>query len=420
VSKTKTPPAGVLDAILQFNHDRKPGLLRQKLRKMRADPFTFFRGADNLFCADWPDLNPVDPGPDILICGDLHLENFGAQRTTQGDYRYDLNDFDEAIIGPSGFDLTRCAASIILASEQWRLTPSQATGMALAFLENYRKAVRKGAETGSVHEIVPHGGHGPIQEILGSTAIATQAELLAAKTRRKADGRPMIKRSDTALDISRKRFAKVAAALESYGQRVGKPDAFKVHDLVFRIAGVGSLGVRRYLALVEGDGPPQGYHLLDVKEARPSAVAACATGTLPATGDDDAHRVVLAQTILQGHVAIGLDALAIGHRSYRIREMIPIENRSSLDRFRKQPDRLLRAVETAGRLTAWSHLRGARYRPELNRWPELAAWADGPALDAILAAAARFTNRTNREFAEFRAAHRKLDGVPARLNAHAD
>jgi hypothetical protein len=290
--------------------------------------------------------------------------------------------------------------------------------MALAYLENYRKAVRKGVERGSVHEIVPHGGHGPIQEILGSTAIATQAQLLAAKTRAKADGRPLIKRTDTALEVSRKRFDKVAAALESFGKHLGKPDAYKLHDLVFRIAGVGSLGVRRYLALVEGDGPPVGYHLLDIKEARPSAVASFAKGTLPDTEGDDARRVVLAQTILQGHVAVGLDVLAIGHRSYRIREMIPVENRSSLDRFQKQPDRLRRAVETAGRLTAWSHLRGARYKPDLDLWPDLARWAEGPSLDAILAAAARFTERTNREFVEFRTAIDNAGGVPACLHAY--
>src|SRR5208283_2457405 len=88
---------GVLGTILQFNQDRKPELLRLKLRKMRADPFTFFRGADHLFCRDWPELRPLDAGPDVLISGDLHLENFGAHRTTEGDFRYDLNDFDEAV-----------------------------------------------------------------------------------------------------------------------------------------------------------------------------------------------------------------------------------------------------------------------------------------------------------------------------------
>ena len=210
---------GVLVAILEFNQDRKSGLLRLKLRKMRADPFTFFRGADHLFCRDWPELRPLDVGPDVLISGDLHLENFGAHRTMEGDFRYDLNDFDEAVVAPCSLDVVRCATSIILASEQWKLKPSQATGMALAYLENYREAVLKAVESRSVHEIVPHGGHGPIQEILGSTAIATQAQLLKATTRRKADGRPLIRRTDAAVDVSRKRFDEVAAALESHGQR---------------------------------------------------------------------------------------------------------------------------------------------------------------------------------------------------------
>jgi uncharacterized protein (DUF2252 family) len=408
---------GVLDAILQFNQGRKPGLVRLKLRKMRADPFTFFRGADHLFCRDWRELRPLDVGPDVLICGDLHLENFGANRTTEGEFRYDLNDFDEAVVAPCSFDVVRCAASIILASEQWKLKPSQATGMALAYLENYREGVLKGVETGSVHEIVPHGGHGPIQAILGSTAIATQAQLLRAKTRRKGDGRPLIRRTERVVDLSRKRFDKVAAALESHGQRLGKPDAFKVHDLVFRIIGVGSLGVRHYLALVEGAGPPDGYHLLDIKECRPSAVVACAADARVDCEDVPARRVVLSQSILQGHVAVGLDVLRIGHKSYRMREMIPIENRSSLDQFQKEPEKLRRAVEKAGRLTASAQLRGARFKPDYDRWPDLARWAKGPSLDAVLAAAARFTERTNRQHAEFHAATRAAGGTSAAMHA---
>jgi uncharacterized protein (DUF2252 family) len=417
---SKTPSnSGALDAILQFNQDRKPALLRLKLRRMRTDPFTFFRGSDHLFCRDWPELQPLDVGPAVLICGDLHLENFGAHRTPEGDYRYDLNDFDESVIGPCTLDIVRCATSIILASEQWKLKPSQATGMALAYLEHYRTAVLKAVENGSLHESVPHGGHGPIQEILGSTAIATQAQLLKAKTRRKADGRPLIRRTDSVVDIPRKRFDEIAGALDAHGQHLGKAEAFETHDVVFRIAGVGSLGVRRYLALVEGAGPPDGYQLLDIKEARPSAAAGCSTDTLSDIQGDDARRMVLSQTILQGHVAVGLDALKIGRRTYRVREIIPAENRSSLARFQKQPERLRRAVETAGRLTASAHLRGCRFKPDLDRWPDLAQWAGGPSLDAVLAAAARFTERTNRQYAEFRAAIRDRGGISAAVHAFA-
>ena len=183
--------------------------------------------------------------------------------------------------------------------------------------------------------------------------------------------------------------------------------------MVFRIAGVGSLGVRRYIALVEKKSPPKRFHLLDVKEAKPSAVAGCATENLPGSEADEASRVVLAQTILQGHVALGLDLLKIGSRSYRIREMIPAENRSSLDRFQRQPARLLRAVEAAGRLTARSHLRGACFKPELNCRPELAKWTTSSSLDAVLAAAVRFTERTNVEFANFVADIQAGGGVAA-------
>ena len=84
MSRTLTDHA-VLEAILQFNRGRKRRLVRLKLRRMMGDPFTFFRGTNHLFAQAWPELRPPDVGPDILICGDLHLENFGAYRTAEGD-----------------------------------------------------------------------------------------------------------------------------------------------------------------------------------------------------------------------------------------------------------------------------------------------------------------------------------------------
>jgi hypothetical protein len=115
-------------------------------------------------------------------------------------------------------------------------------------------------------------------------------------------------------------------------------------------------------------------------------------------------------------VAVGLDVLKIGQGSYRMREMIPLENRSSLDRFQEQPERLRRAIERAGQLTASSQLRGARFKPDYDRWSDLARWAEGPSLDAVLAAAARFTERTNRQHAEFQVSIREAGGISATLH----
>ena len=48
---------------------------------------------------------PLDLGPAILQCGDLHLENFGAYQTDDGEFRFDINDFDEALVAPCSLDL---------------------------------------------------------------------------------------------------------------------------------------------------------------------------------------------------------------------------------------------------------------------------------------------------------------------------
>ena len=179
-----------------------------------------------------------------------------------------------------------------------------------------------------------------------------------------------------------------------------------MHDVTGRIRGVGSLGVRRYLVLIEGDGPPDGYRLMGIKQSVPSAILPVTKAPQPDWGGDEAERVVQAQTILQGHPAAGLAALHIGPHAYRMREMIPEENRTTWAGFAEQPAELREAVDTAGRLTAWSHLRGARLAvgssPTQNHSPELAAWSAGAAIDAVLAAAARYAERTNHDYAEYR------------------
>ena len=364
----------VLEAVIQFNRGRKRKLMRLKLRRMLDNPFNFFRGTNHQFIGAWADLQPPEVGPDILICGDLHLENFGVYRTPQGDLHYDINDFDDAAVGPCSLDLVRCTTSIFLAAEQWMLTPTAASGMALAYLERYREAVLEAVGAGDVGEIVPANGQGPVWELLGSTLVATQAELLDRNTKHREAGRPALRRTKNHPELSPERFEAIRAAIEEYGKSIGEPEAFRVHDVTLRIAGVGSLGVRRYLTLIEGSGPPDGYRLIDIKQCEPSPVPGCTEAVQPDWGSNEAIRVVRAETALQGHPAAGLEVLSIGSRAYRMREMIPEENRARLDRFRKRPAKLRQAVETAGTLTAWSHLRGAapsrRIMIDGRTWPD--------------------------------------------------
>ena len=101
--------------------------------------------------------------------------------------------------------------------------------------------------------------------------------------------------------------------------------------------------------------------------------------------------------------------IRIEGEEFRLRELIPDENRARLDRFRRKPSKLRRAVEIAGRVTAWSQLRGARLDGGTDRTDDLARWAASPALDAVLASAVRFAERTREDYKAFRKARLDLE-----------
>jgi hypothetical protein len=93
--------------------------LAEKHERMKDSAFmflraTYFRWAKKIvtLCPDLADAPPV------LSIGDLHLENFGTWRDVDGRFVWGVNDFDEAAVMPYGFDLVRLATSIRLAPDQ--------------------------------------------------------------------------------------------------------------------------------------------------------------------------------------------------------------------------------------------------------------------------------------------------------------
>jgi uncharacterized protein (DUF2252 family) len=167
---------------------------------------------------------------------------------------------------------------------------------------------------------------------------------------------------------------------------------------------VGSLGLRRYCVLVKGQGSRDANWLLDVKEERTPALLPIAGQAQTRVHGNEALRVVLAQRQLQAQPIAGLTVLEIGNSSYRMRELIPDENRSSLDRLHGNPHKMREAVGVAGRLAGWSQLRGCRVSGE-DLSPELARWVSGPALDTVLAASMRYADQTERDYEEFQDAY---------------
>jgi uncharacterized protein (DUF2252 family) len=395
-------PAGLADAveaIARFNQHRDPRLVAIKYARMADNVFAFFRGTDHLFADRWPRFRPADEGPAVLICGDLHLENFGAYQTDDGDFRFDINDFDEAIVAPCSLDVVRALASILLAAEVWAVSAVPASRIAIGFLTAYHDTVIESARQGSTGEVKVGAGKGPIFERLGEIALGSRTEMLDRQTQLGHHGvRHIIRTDDKHPDVGKVEAEAVRMAIEQYGRSTPTPEAYAVLDVAGRIAGVGSLGVRRYTVLIAGDGTPDTNRLLDVKEATASCLAAEAVGPQWVAVGNEAQRVVAAQRQLQSKPAAGLAAIEIDGRPYRLREMVPDENRSKLDRLQKKPDKLRDAVGVAGQLSAWSHVRGCQVPNGASRQKAFVDWVESSAFDSVLAAAARCVELTSQDF----------------------
>src|SRR5438445_205541 len=122
---------------------RLPYLFLRKRDRMLRSAHAFFRGCAPLFYETLSARPAVAEGPpgQGRIVGDMHLENVGAYRAEGGGVVFDLNDFDDATIGPWRADVLRLAVSTLLAVRALRPAGGDAIRAAEAMTEKWRDGV---------------------------------------------------------------------------------------------------------------------------------------------------------------------------------------------------------------------------------------------------------------------------------------
>jgi len=335
---------------------RMPVLLARKLSRMSASPFAFLRGTAPLFYRVLWNAPRLARGPeeDGMLCGDLHLENFGVYRPdrpspTADRVVYDLNDVDEAFIGPLHLDLLRVLASVLLAARGWGCTAGTGLELAGALLDGYQRG-RAGGRPLPVPK--------PITNLLALVSARKRRELLEKRTvvvgkRRKFRiGDNFLKLSPATRSACEKAFRGFAAA---QAKHAGHPrERFEVLDVAFRVAGTGSLGTFRVAVLVEGHGTRDGAWMFDMKAMGESAGSAFATAPIEPGPD----RVATAlRTLLRFPPTMLGTVRALGH-GLLVRRLTPQEDRldwTTLPAAHRAP-----TLAFLGGLTAAAHRSGAR------------------------------------------------------------
>ena len=111
---------------------------------MAVDPYSFLRGTFYRWAQIWEKVCPeIANAPSILAVGDLHVENFGTWRDGEGRLVWGVNDFDETYPMPYANDLTRLAVSANLAVSSGRLRLSS-TAISKAILDGYLAGLESG------------------------------------------------------------------------------------------------------------------------------------------------------------------------------------------------------------------------------------------------------------------------------------
>lgn len=135
-----------VDVITSQNDQRLEWLVPIRHWRMSESPFTFYRGAAKLMALDLADTPTT--GLTAQICGDAHLSNFGFYGSPERALVFDLNDFDETLPGPWEWDVKRLAASFAIAARNNHFEESVERDVAAASAGAYRQAMHSFSQMG--------------------------------------------------------------------------------------------------------------------------------------------------------------------------------------------------------------------------------------------------------------------------------
>lgn len=236
---------------------------------------------------------------------DLHLENFGSYRGDNGLAHFDLNDFDDAALAPATRDPARLITSVRLAGESLGLARSVVAELETAFLDGYFGALAAGKARWVERAIAT----GMIRDLLRSLRTRTRKQLIESRTMIVKGHRRFRIDDRRTYALSSRDRKRVVDCVGRFAAHRPNPEFYRVLDVAGRIAGTGSLGIPRYVVLVHGPGGGRLCRILDLKEARVSALTLYAKPTLAASQPswrDEAERVMKllirnrAQILLEG------------------------------------------------------------------------------------------------------------------------
>jgi uncharacterized protein (DUF2252 family) len=344
--------ATLYQRLTSFHTGLLPEKVSLKYEVMAENAFRFFRGTCHLFYEDLAAAEPLPLSPLAWICGDLHIENFGSYKGDNKLVYFDLNDFDEGLLAPASYETARMVTSIFIAFDNLDIEPEKAQKMAQLFLKTYSATLAKGKAI----SIEPRTARGIVCDFLTAATKNTYKDLLKKRTVSKKKSIMLSLTDERHFKLDKKLRGELKAHIHEWIKTSSDgPYNYKVISAVFRLAGTGSIGVKRYLFLLKSTYTKNKYLLLDMKQARVSS-AAPYIPVQQLAWDTEAARMIGIQQRMQNVPAALLSTTVFRGESYIIQELQPVKDSIKFKLLKDYRD-MYQVVDDMAALTASAQLR---------------------------------------------------------------
>jgi uncharacterized protein (DUF2252 family) len=340
---------------------RDPDLAQVRYARMTPSPFAYMRGAAMVMAEDL--VGTPQTGIRAQLCGDAHLLNFGAYASPERALLFDVNDFDETLPGPWEWDVKRLAASLVVAGRENGFGAADCREAARTAAASYRKWMAEYSEMGELEVWYARVG---AEEIFGLISDSKSMKK-AAKSIKKARGRDSLQALSklTRVVDGRRRFEEdpplltrvveeelreqIDEILRAYRRTLQDDrrqllDRYRFVDAARKVVGVGSVGTRAFVVLLEGRDEDDPL-FLQVKEAKASVLEPYLSRS---AYKNQGHRVVAGQRVMQAASDIFLGWIRGGAgRDYYWRQLRDMKGSAKVEGM--SPDELA----IYGRLCGW-------------------------------------------------------------------
>ena len=301
-----------LRTILAQSEFRVPELVPIRHHRMAVSPWNYYRGAAAVMAADL--ASQPDSGVTVQLGGDAHVLNFGLWATPERNLAFDLRDFDETLPGPFEWDVKRFAASIVVAARQNGIGRAAADAAVTAGVDAYQQRMRRyrampeldvwydATRVESLIQYFEPADRDQVSVYIERKRKRRVSRRAFTKLTEMADGRPRITEDPPVrVAVSDYEQADIAGELLAgyrqtlQGDRRALFDRFTLTDVVRQVVGVGSVGMRVYLVLLEGRTGADPL-FLQLKQAGPAVYEAYTRASACASHGE---RVIAGKRLLQ-------------------------------------------------------------------------------------------------------------------------